>query len=113
MNIFGWFKKRKVLRTAPKYFGHVLFVERISEIPNEIGRDVYIVRRGTRDIWAVFMCPCEQRHRLTINLSTSRRPYWKAKSNPEHFSLFPSVWLKEDCFSHFWIEDHRIFWATK
>jgi len=110
--LFEWFKRYKSRRATPKYFGKIFFVEAISEIPDEIGRNVYIVRRGSRDIWAVFMCPCENQHRLTVNLSSNRHPYWRAKSKAKHFSLYPSVWLKEDCYSHFWIDDHRIYWAN-
>ena len=111
MNIFDWFKKKKPLKNVPRYFGQVVVVERISEVPNEIGNSVFLVRRERRDIWAVFMCPCGTNHRLTVNLSRNRRPFWRAKVKRGSFSLFPSIWLHEDCYSHFWVKDHRIFWA--
>src|SRR6266568_4608338 len=110
VNLFDWLRKRKAKQGTPKYFGKILFVDRVSEIPEAIGVDVYIVRRAERNIWAVFMCPCGTGHRLTVNLSTNRHPYWRAKTKQQEFSLSPSIWLKEDCYGHFWIEDHRVLW---
>lgn len=113
MNVFDWLKKLKARKKTPKFFGRIIVVERISEIPDEIGNDIYLVRRAGRDIWAVFMCPCKNNHRLTVNLSSNRRPYWRANAKKGNFSLTPSIWLKEDCYSHFWIDDHRVFWVDR
>jgi Family of unknown function (DUF6527) len=112
VNILNWFKKRRVVRHAPKYFGTIVFVEGISEVPDDIGKDVYIVRRARRNIWVVFMCPCDKSHRLTVNLSASRKPYWRAKTKQGNFSLSPSIWLDDDCYSHFWVDNHRVVWVT-
>jgi len=111
MKLFAWLKKQSALRKVPKYFGQVRFVERVSDVPDEISKDVYIVRRGSKYIWVVFMCPCEKNHRLTVNLSPARKPFWRAKISHGDFSLSPSIWLAEDCHSHYWIDNHRIYWV--
>jgi len=110
MGIFEWLRKKK-RQSIPKYFNDIVIVNQISDIPDQIGNNVYVVRRGKRNIWAVFMCPCGKEHRLTVNLSENRRPYWRAHIKRKNFTLNPSIWLKEDCYSHFWVEDHRILWV--
>ena len=113
MNSFHWLRKRKELKAVPKHFGTIFVVERVSQVPDEINIDVYIVRRGRRNIWAVFTCPCGTHHRLTVNLSKNRIPFWRAITRRGSFSLSPSISLKEDCYSHFWIENHRIVWVNR
>ncbi len=103
-----WFKSQK---KEPQYFGRVHTVATMSAVPSEIGRDMYIVEKGRRRVWAIFNCPCERGHRLVVNLSPSRRPYWSVSVRRGLASFWPSLWLKQDCKSHFWIRNSRIYWA--
>ena len=103
--------KRLWRKRPDKYFDQIQLVKRVSEVPDEIGRDFYIVRRNGRDIWAVFQCPCERGHRLNINLSSQSRPYWKCKAKRGEITLSPSISLKYECQSHFWISHSRIYWV--
>jgi hypothetical protein len=103
-----WFKSQK---KEPQYFARVLKVPRMSAIPADIGRNVYVVEKAHQRAWVVFNCPCERGHRLVVNLSRNRRPCWKLSVRKGLASLWPSLWLKEQCRSHFWIRRNRIYWA--
>lgn len=104
-----WFKGQK---KEPQYFGGVHTVPRMSAVPSDIARDIYIVEKGQRRAWAVFNCPCERGHRLVVNLSPNRWPCWGVSVRRGLASFWPSLWLKEQCKSHFWIRRNRIYWAS-
>src|SRR5207247_1113350 len=93
----SWFKSRE---KEPPYFDRIHTVPRMSAIPADTGRNLYIVEKGHRRAWAVFNCPCERGHRLVVNLSPSRRPYWSVSVRRGLASFWPSLWLKEQCRSH-------------
>lgn len=102
-----WFKSQK----EPQYFHRVHTVPFMSAVPADIDRDIYVVAKGRRRGWAVFNCPCERGHRLVVNLSPNRRPYWGISVRQGLASLWPSLWLKQDCRSHFWVRRSRVYWA--
>jgi hypothetical protein len=103
-----WFKSQK---KEPQYFEGVHRVSSMSAIPADIARDIYLVEKGRRRAWAVFNCPCGRGHRLVVNLSTSRRPHWTVSVRKGLASMWPSLWLKQQCRSHFWIRRNRVYWA--
>src|SRR5882762_3120626 len=107
--LLRWFKIQK---DQPQYFDRVHTVSRMSAIPSDIARDIYVVEKGWRRAWAVFNCPCERGHRLVVNLSPRRNPCWRLSVRGGLASLWPSLWLKEECRSHFWIRRNRIYWAA-
>lgn len=102
-----WLNSQK----EPRYYSGVHTVPFMSVIPSEIGRDLYIVARGRRKGWAVFNCPCEGGHRLVVNLSPNRTPCWSISVRKGVASIWPSLWLRQDCKSHFWVRKSRIYWA--
>lgn len=103
-----WLKSHK---KEPQYFRRVHTVTGISAVPPEIGHDIYVVEKGRRRAWAVFNCPCERGHRIVVNLSRGRRPRWDVSVRRGLASFWPSLWLKQDCESHFWIRNSRVYWA--
>jgi hypothetical protein len=73
-------------------------------------RGAYIVDRESGPAWLVFDCPCRRRHRLLLNLSPSRQPYWTITSG-ERLTVRPSV----DSFDggercHFSLRAGRVHW---
>jgi hypothetical protein len=83
----------------------------MSAIPEDTGKDIYLVEKEHRKTWVVFSCPCEQGHRLVINLSPTKRPSWNISIRKNQASLWPSLWLKGLCKSHFWLRNNRVYWA--
>lgn len=75
-------------------------------------RNLVLVREGNED-WSVgFFCPCGCRRKIELLLIRDANPHWKmtvdAHARP---TLFPSVWLKDGCRSHFWVRKGKIIWA--
>ena len=106
-----WFRRSKSTAKPPKFFSSVVFVEQISAIPDLTGRIFYIVKRQGRPLWAVFECPCETGHILRVNLSRNQRPYWSVSTKRDLVSLSPSIWLKDFCNGHYWIQESKVYWA--
>jgi hypothetical protein len=108
----NWLKRfLKWLRSLFLRRPHILnvhSVERVSEIPDDIGRDVYVVERGGRQSWLVVSCLCEEQHRLMVNLLETKWPRWRVSMRSGRLSVFPSIWLKDECESHFWIRDGNV-----
>lgn len=109
-----WFsyiaRKAADLFRRSRYSG-VRTVERMSEVPKKTGALIFLVERGGHAQWAVFDCPCCRGHRLTVSLRESDHPHWTAKRHGARLSLYPSLWLKENCKSHFWIRENKVSWV--
>jgi Family of unknown function (DUF6527) len=94
-----------------KKIGRVVVVDSMTSVPEEIGGDLYLVRRDGHDKRVVLNCPCSCGRRIDLSLVASERPHWTIKMNKNKFSLYPSVWLTSDpCQSHFVIRDNKIKW---
>jgi hypothetical protein len=105
-----WFRRQK---KPPQYFEQAHAVSQMSGIPPEIGHDIYIVEKQRRRVWAVFNCPCERGHRLVVNLSRTRLPFWEVSVRKGRASFWPSLWMRGLCKSHFWIRGNRVYWVTE
>ncbi len=108
MKIFNWLRRWFQKLFAKPDFKKIHFVSGISQIPNNIKNDFYIVERSGRQLWLVFNCPCKSGHRLTVNLSRERNPSWFAEIKDNRLSVYPSVWVGDECQSHFWIKNSNI-----
>lgn len=70
------------------------------------------VMRNDQQKWALFLCPCGCRSVITLSLQLAHEPRWTVReSNKRRPSMRPSVWRDIGCFSHFWVEDGRIYWC--
>jgi hypothetical protein len=93
-------------------YSAVKFVDSIVSVPDDPERTIYIAGPAKFPKWAVFSCPCGQKHRLTVPLMKSVDPHWILVLRRGRVSLRPSVSVDNDpCSSHFWLRDNRIEWA--
>ncbi|MEO1700632.1 MAG: DUF6527 family protein [Pseudomonadota bacterium] len=81
--------------------------------PNDIKpRELVIAREGDEFWAAAFLCPCKCGERIELALFPEAKPSWKltnaASKSP---TLYPSVWRKVGCKSHFWVRDGKIKWC--
>jgi hypothetical protein len=84
----------------------------MSDIPEKLGSDVFIVGAESSPKWVVLGCPCGCGDKIEVNLQRSRRPVWMLREKGGKITLDPSLWVsKEKCGSHFWIRDGRVIWA--
>lgn len=75
-------------------------------------RIVYIVREDGFDEQAALLCPCGCGCILHMNLLPDECPCWRVTQNMDGtVTLYPSVWRKKDCGSHFWFRNGRIQWC--
>jgi hypothetical protein len=113
INIFS--KLRSLWKTVRRRhsLGAVRRVKSMQEIPEILGRAVYIV--GTQEPkWMIISCPCRCGERIDINLMRSRVPNWQLRFENGVVSLRPSLWLPNDkCGSHFWIVKGRVIWVAE
>lgn len=103
-------------RKAPQVFRRsrysgVRIVDRVSDIPKKTDSSIFLVERDGRYQWAVFDCPCRTGHRLTVSLRKTEQPHWAANCQGSKVSLYPSLWLGDNCRSHFWIRDNKVNWV--
>lgn len=62
--------------------------------------------------WVYIACPCGCGEVLNLSLMKSHEPHWNLKiDNQSRPSLYPSVWKKDGCNSHFWIKEGKIVWC--
>jgi hypothetical protein len=89
--------------------------EVVSPPPNEAVQPgvFYRVLRNDQPKWALFLCPCGCRAVITLSLQLAHRPHWTVRASKDRRpSMRPSVWQDIGCFSHFWVEDGRIYWCS-
>jgi len=61
---------------------------------------------------AAMVCPCGCNRVLQMNLLTDERPCWTLTQHDDGTaSLYPSVWRKKDCGSHFWFRHGTVQWC--
>jgi hypothetical protein len=75
-------------------------------------RTFYIVEEDGFEEQAALLCPCGCGKVLYMNLIPDERPCWRATRHPDgSVTLFPSVWRKKECGSHFWFRRGRVTWC--
>ena len=103
--IWRWLRRRRSLK-------HCRTVESMTAVPENLGADLYVVRRQGLDRRAVLACPCRCGRRIDLSLMKADRPHWSFVRNHGTVTLTPSIWLCADpCGSHFFIRDNRIVWV--
>ena len=84
-----------------------------ESLPAELlRRTVYIVREDGFEELVALLCPCGCTQVLHINLLPDERPCWRlTRNNDGTVTLYPSVWRKRHCGSHFWLRNGRVRWC--
>jgi hypothetical protein len=74
--------------------------------------DYVLVRRGVPRA-LVMRCPDGCGETLTINLDPRSGKAWEVDQRNGRLTLYPSVWRKEGCRSHFIIWRDRLLWCDR
>jgi hypothetical protein len=82
-------------------------------LPARLPRRNLVLMRDDDDDWSVgLQCPCGCGARLEMMVLKGVRPRWDVTTdNRGRPTLYPSVWLRTGCRSHFWVRRGRIFWC--
>lgn len=84
-----------------------------ERLPTKLKRRVlYVVKEDGFEEQAAMLCPCGCQRILHMNLIPDERPCWHITQHEDGTAtLYPSVWRKKDCGSHFWFRKGRIKWC--
>lgn len=94
-------------------FRVVAVVDAADEIPERLpAMGAALVGTRARPTWIAFDCPCDEHHRVMLNLDPSRRPAWSVVSTSP-LSVRPSIdeW-RGDKRCHYFVRDGRVQWAA-
>jgi hypothetical protein len=104
--------KRKGPPRLEPYYDDVVTVNSREQLPEQLGRKIFVIKRNGRNRWAILACPCGCGHRIEANLMKSIYPHWKLRRRRSSVSLSPSLWVAPDlCGSHFRLVANRVLWV--
>lgn len=109
----GFLAKRVPRLFRRHRYAGLRIVERMSDVPVDIGSFIYLVERNGQRLWVVLECPCRKGHKLSVSLQENDRPHWKVTTNGEVATIQPSLWLNDGCRSHFWITRNEVSWVRE
>jgi len=73
---------------------------------------LYLVGEEGQYWFAAMRCPCGCKSIIKLSLLPTDRPRWIVEQhNNETVSLYPSVWRKVGCNSHFWFKNGVVHWC--
>lgn len=109
MAFFNWLKAAVRDWFDPPF----ITVDGVRALPtNPKSRAIYIVIEDGFEENASMRCPCGCGSVLHMNLIPDERPCWRViRHQNGTTSLFPSVWRKKGCQSHFWFREGRVIWC--
>lgn len=81
-------------------------------MPEVLAADsVYIAGEGGHRWFVAMICPCGCGEILHMNLLPKSRPRWRLTENEDGtVTLYPSIWRKKGCGSHFFLRRGLIKW---
>ncbi len=85
----------------------------VDEMPEPAKRNALYIYRSNGHQWgAALECPCGCGSLIELNLLPEGNPSWKTTLHwDSSISLYPSIWRKVGCKSHFWIKQGLIKWV--
>jgi hypothetical protein len=106
-----WSKKTEIVKTekdSPKFQ-----IEYVEDVPESISdRLIFIVQDGNEPELLAFKCPCGCDADIILNLLKDASPRWSYELNDKGtIDIYPSVWKKVGCKSHFFVKDSNIKWV--
>ena len=104
-------KTKKIVK-PPILFSELTVVEKTPR-NNDVEQGLfYLVYPNRKKKWVLFLCPCGCGYVITLSLKNLHNPHWRLNIGKEgRPTLYPSVWQKTECRSHFWLRDGRIYWC--
>lgn len=108
-----WQKLRQLFRRLFTPPSALIRSRSVPELPEKLeANQLYIVGEAGWQWYAAILCPCGCAQILYLNLLPEQHPRWKVDLQADGaVSLFPSVWRKIGCQSHFWLSQGKIEWV--
>jgi hypothetical protein len=88
-------------------------IEFVEDTPDTINeKTIFIVQDGNLPELLVFECPCGCKASVILNLLPDATPKWSYSiSKKGIIDVYPSIWRKVGCKSHFFVRQSSIDWA--
>lgn len=88
-------------------------IEYVEDVPDSISdRFIFIVQDGNEPELLAFKCPCGCDADIILNLLKDASPRWSYELDDKGIiDIYPSVWRKVGCKSHFFLKDSNIKWV--
>ncbi len=85
----------------------------VTELPGAPSlRTLYLIGDDGQSWFAALSCPCGCGEVIQLSLLPNDSPSWTfTRGRRGSPSLWPSVWRRQGCGSHFWLCDGRVIWA--
>jgi hypothetical protein len=96
-------------RFGRREFERIIRVPELHDVPELLAPKAIHVA-GTVNVpkWAVFMCPCEHPHRVTLSLQSSHSASWRVADQGPGPSISPSVDVLDWRRCHFWVRKGQV-----
>lgn len=103
-----YYKIKRFVLKQPKPFQPV----RVAELPDNLKSErIYLVGENEYLWSAALLCPCECGSVIQLNLLPDAKPCWRVEEHEdETVSLYPSVWSRKGCGSHYHVRRGLIKW---
>ena len=83
-----------------------------EDVPVALEPDLVYFIGGDQPVFAVMVCPCGCGSRLHLNMLPEARPRWACEvAATGEVTLYPSVWQKAGCRSHFFLRGGHVVWV--
>lgn len=108
-----------IFRALKEYFIHTfqrkhkpLIACKVEELPDVLdSKCIYVVGEGSYNWFTAMICPCGCGETLYMSLLPDDSPRWDITMHRDGtVSLYPSVWRKKGCKSHFFLRNGYIIW---
>ncbi|MNR13656.1 hypothetical protein D3C85_1300750 [compost metagenome] len=88
-------------------------IEFVEDTPDRISENtIFVVQDGNFPEHLAFECPCGCRARIILNLLPDASPKWSYIIDEKgKIDIYPSIWRKVGCKSHFFVRESNIDWA--
>jgi hypothetical protein len=84
----------------------------ISDEPDAIvEKIIYVVGERPHYWMLLFKCPCGCGEAIRLNTLRTASPSWKFHIRWRRISVYPSVWRKVGCKSHFHVRKGKVRWS--
>lgn len=89
--------------------------ESAEEVPEHLRpRTVYVIGENGHYWQVAMVCPCGCHAVIQLCLLAGSSPRWDCTVHADGaVTLYPSVWRRTGCGSHFFLRDGRIVWCSK
>lgn len=106
-----WSNKTKIIKAETD--SSKFQIEYVEDVPESISdRFIFIVQDGNEPELLAFKCPCGCDADIILNLLKDASPRWSYEMDDKGIiDIYPSVWRKVGCKSHFFVKDSNIKWV--